>query len=94
MSQHIEVDQNADHVGGAFEWETPPQCCEMLPAAVDDEQFIFVSNFTSGGASNFYMLPVTASGYLARENGIAISHCPWCGTKITAKKRYPPKGEA
>lgn len=93
MPQRIDVDQNADHVGGTFEWEVPPQCCEMLPAAVDDEKFIFVSNFTSQGGNSFYMLPITESGYLARTDGIPISHCPWCGAKINARKRYPTSPE-
>jgi hypothetical protein len=34
-------------------------------------------------------MPLTSDGYLARDSGIAISHCPWCGTKIQARKKYP-----
>lgn len=60
---------------------------------MDDERFIFVSNFVDGkeGPNTFYMLPVTSDGYFARSDGIQITHCPWCGTKIDARKRYPTK---
>lgn len=89
MSRHIDIDQNEDHIGGNFEWETPPDCCGLLKAAVDDEKFVFVSNFTSEGFNSLYMLPVTSDGFLARSNGLPISHCPWCGTEIKVRKKYP-----
>ena len=88
MADRMDVDQNEDHIGGNFKWDVPPQCCDMLLMAVEDEKFIFVSNFVSKGENNFYMMPVTSDGYFARDSGIVISHCPWCGTKITAKKHY------
>lgn len=89
MSNRIDVDQTPNHIGGNFEWERAPSCCSLLRAAVDEEQFIFVSNFVDGktGPNSFYMLPVTADGMLARSNGVQISHCPWCGTRIEARKR-------
>ena len=91
MSEKMKIDQKADHIGGNFEWEKPPKCCGMLKDAVDEEKFIFVSNFTSNDENVFYMMPVMSEGYFARNNGITISHCPWCGTKITGRKRYPLK---
>lgn len=91
MSNRIVVDQNDDHVWPNFEWEVAPSCCENLQAAVQDDKFIFVSNFvdSEGAPNHFYMLPVNSEGYLARSNGIPISHCPWCGNKMEGKKKYP-----
>jgi hypothetical protein len=91
MSNHIDVHQNNDHIGGNFEWAVEPSCCSLLKDAVDEERFIFVSNFVDkkGGPNTFYMLPVTSDGHLARSDGVQISHCPWCGTKIDARKQYP-----
>lgn len=88
MSGKIEFEQNIDHIGANFEWDIEPKCtCGLLKKAVD-EQFIFVSNFTSDGFNSFYMMPITADGYLMRENGLPISHCPWCGDEIKGKKKY------
>ena len=92
MANRMEIGQVADHIGGNFEWEVAPACCDLLKDAVDEEKFVFVSNFTDGGKNAFYMMPVTSEGYFARDNGITISHCPWCGTKISARKQYPTKG--
>lgn len=93
MSDRINVSQNTDHIGGNFEWEREPSCCSLLKAAVDEDRFIFVSNFVDGaaGPNTFYMFPVDADGYLVRSNGVVISYCPWCGTEINARKRYPTK---
>ncbi|AZO54893.1 MULTISPECIES: hypothetical protein [unclassified Mesorhizobium] len=91
MADQMEFDQSKDHVGGNFEWDVAPNCCTLLKAAVDDDKFIFVSNFASEGNNSFYMMPVTSEGYFARDNGVAISHCPWCGTKIVGRKKYTAK---
>ena len=80
---------NSDHIGGNFKWEVSPSCCSLLKSAVDDEQYVFVSNFADGGNNQFYMMPVTSDGEFARDNGIPIGFCPWCGTKIKARKQYP-----
>lgn len=95
MSDRIELDQNDDHVGGRFQWEREPSCCSQLKAAIDEDKFIFVSNFVDGenGPNSFYMMPVDADGYLARSKGVQISHCPWCGTAIDARKHYPAKSK-
>ncbi len=91
MNDKIRVDQAHDHIGGNFEWEIEPNCkCGRIKEAVD-EQFVFVSNFTDDGFNHFYMMPVTAEGYLFRGNGLPISHCPWCGDKIQGRKKYPSK---
>lgn len=84
----IAFEQNADHVGGSFAWEKEPACCELLKLAVDDEKFVFVSNFTEGGNNLFYFMPLASDGSLARSDGVTISYCPWCGTKIQARKKY------
>jgi len=91
MARQIDVDQNKDHVGGNFTWAIQPSCCDLLKSAVDEERFIFVGNMGTKASNNFYMLPVTNEGYLARTDGVGISYCPWCGTKIAGKKLYPNK---
>lgn len=89
MSDKIRVEQNNNHIGGNFKWDVEPNCkCGKIKDAVD-EQFVFVSNLTSDGFNEFYMMPVTADGYLFRTNGLPISHCPWCGDQIRGKKHYP-----
>ncbi|WP_300754990.1 hypothetical protein [Janthinobacterium sp.] len=91
MSGKIDIGQNKDHIGGNFEWEVEPNCkCGNLIHAVE-EQFIFVGNFLIDGFNNFYMMPVAANGYPIRDNGVAITHCPWCGEKIKGKKKYITK---
>ncbi|RVD64208.1 hypothetical protein [Mesorhizobium sp. M7A.F.Ca.ET.027.03.2.1] len=94
MANRMEFDQNEDHIGGNFEWDVAPSCCDLLKDAVDEEKFIFVSNFASKESNSFYMMPVTSEGYFARESGVSISHCPWCGKKIVATKKYPDKKSA
>ncbi|WP_082467878.1 MULTISPECIES: hypothetical protein [unclassified Sphingomonas] len=93
MADRINIEQNADHVGGKFKWEREPSCCDRLKLAVDDDRFIFVSNFVDGaeGSNTFYMMPVDSEGYLVRSKGVVIEHCPWCGSKIDGRKRYPRK---
>jgi len=93
MADQIRIDQHDDHVGGNFKWEREPSCCSMLKAAVDEDRFIFVSNFVDGkkGPNSFYMMPVDADGYLVRSNGVQIVHCPWCGAKIDGRKAYQAK---
>lgn len=82
--------QNKDHIGGNFQWEIPPKCsCGMFRKAIDEDKFIFVSNFTDGRWNTFYIMPLAADGGLARSDGIPISNCPWCGDKIKARKLYP-----
>lgn len=90
MAQYIDLGLKPDHVGGGFEWEREP-CCDLLKGAVDDERFVFVSNFVSGksGPNSFYIMALDADGRLARSDGLSIAYCPWCGTKIDARKRYP-----
>jgi len=90
LPNRIQFTQNADHIGGAFKWEREPSCCSLLKDAVDEEQFVFVSNFVDGkdGPNSFYIMPLTADGSLARSDGVGIAFCPWCGTKIDARKRY------
>lgn len=84
-----ELGINDDHVGGYFEWDVEPECkCGLLKGAVE-EGFVFVSNITSGGFNSFYMMPLITDGSPARDDGVAISHCPWCGDQIQGRKRYP-----
>lgn len=91
MSDKIQFDQNHDHIGGNFTWEVEPNCkCGKIKEAVD-AQFVFVSNFTDGGFNQFYMMPVTADGYLIYGDGLPIHHCPWCGDKIKGRKKYSSK---
>ncbi|MER9373660.1 hypothetical protein [Mesorhizobium sp. M0491] len=94
MANRIDVDQNKDHIGGNFDWDVAPSCCDLLKDAVDEEKFIFVSNFVSEESNTFYMLPVTNEGRFARDTGITISFCPWCGTKIVGKKKYAQENPA
>lgn len=90
--ERIDLGLKHDHVGGGFEWEREP-CCDLLKAAVDDERFVFVSNFVGGPekSNSFYIMALDADGGLARSNGLAIAHCPWCGAQINARKHYPEK---
>lgn len=81
--------QNHDHIGGNFDWEFAPDCsCGLLKAAIDEEKFLFVSNFTDGKWNVCYMVPLASDGQPVRSNGVNISYCPWCGDRITVKKRY------
>ena len=90
MAQSMELGLKPDHVGGGFEWEREP-CCDLLKAAVDEERFVFVSNVVESrnGPNSFYIMTLDADGHLARSDGLTIGYCPWCGTKIDARKRYP-----
>lgn len=87
-------DVKSDHIQGNFEWEIEPYCCDEFKNALD-EKFIFVSNFTDSTPEKkgfnilFYMMPVTVDGYFARSDGLAIYNCPWCGTEIKGRKKYP-----
>jgi len=84
-----QLGMNEDHVGGHFNWKVEPKCsCGRLLKAVE-ERFVFVSNFTDENSNQFYMMPMMADGTLARENGVPISNCPWCGDKIRGLKLYP-----
>ena len=83
------IQQNEDHIGGNFEWEKPPECsCGMLRDAIETEQFLFVSNMVGSSGNAVYMMPVMPDGSYVRSNGVVISHCPWCGDKIEARKKY------
>ncbi len=88
--QPMSLGLKPDHVGGGFEWEREP-CCDLLKSAVDEEHFVFVSNFVGGPekANSFYIMTLGSDGRLARSDGLSISYCPWCGTKINARKLYP-----
>jgi len=88
MSNKIDFDLKPDHIGGGFEWEHEPKCsCGRLKDAVT-EGFIFVSNVTDEGSNMFYMMPIQADGTLVRNTGVPITHCPWCGDKISGHKKY------
>jgi hypothetical protein len=93
MARQIDVRQEPNHIGGNFEWEKEPRCsCDRLKYAVE-EKFLFVSNIADGQGDNksniFYLLPIDSDGFLARSDGIQISHCPWCGDRIVGRKKYP-----
>jgi len=91
VSNHLEIAQNKDHIGGNFRWEVEPNCrCGMLKTAIEDK-FLFVSNFTDAGFNQVYMLPVSSDGTLFKSDGVPIAHCPWCGEKINCRKKYPAK---
>ena len=88
MSNKIDLNFKPDHIAGGFEWERPPRCsCGRLKQAVDDG-VIFVSNFTDVGSNLLYLVPLRADGTLFKNDGLPISHCPWCGDKITGHKKY------
>lgn len=62
MAKQIDIDHNASHVWGNFEWEREPECsCGQLIEAVK-EKFVFVANIVDGEPPNetnmFYMAPV------------------------------------
>ena len=79
---------NPDHVGGNFQWAKPPSCCDLLPAAIEDRKFIFVSNTVDlNGNSVVYMNPTEPDGSIASSKGIALNHCPFCGTKVQIRKK-------
>lgn len=78
----------SDHVMGSSQWKKPPTCCKQLKDAFE-EKFLFASNFVEGekDQSNLiYMMPVDDTGELVRRDGVGISHCPWCGTKLNIRK--------
>ena len=87
MSESIRLNLKEDHVAGGFEWEIAPNCCDELKQALD-ARFVFVSNITDYGANQFYIMPLDSDGSLFRRKGVEISHCPWCGEKIIARKKY------
>lgn len=88
MADKLSMNLKADHISGGFEWEIEPQCCGLFRDAVKNK-FIFVSNFSDGGNNLFYMMPLDSEGGLFKRDGVGISFCPWCGTKITGHKKYP-----
>ena len=84
----MDLNLKQDHVFGGFRWEIEPKCkCGRLLEAVKDK-FVFVSNFTEEGQNHFYIMPLDADGDLAKSSGIPIQYCPWCGDKITGRKKY------
>jgi hypothetical protein len=89
----IDLGLNRDHVGGTFEWDCEPSCCDMFKDAVDGEKFVFVSNFVSGPedhkSNNLYIMTLAHDGEFARSDGISISFCPWCVAKADGFKKYP-----
>ena len=89
MRQQIDLRLGKNHVGGGFEWSTEPICsCGKVKEAVDEGKYLFVSNFTEADYNIFYMMPLAADGTLARNQGVEISHCPWCGDQIKGQKKY------
>lgn len=76
-----------DHVGGNFGWVKPPTCCEQFKDAIEDRKFFFVSNFVENDNSMIYMIPTEPDGSHATSKGIAISYCPFCGTKTAVRKK-------
>jgi hypothetical protein len=89
MADKLNINLKADHIGGGFEWEREPRCCDLFRDAVEENKIVFVSNFSDSGNNLFYMMPVDADGELFKGDGVGISFCPWCGTKITGHKKYP-----
>jgi hypothetical protein len=86
--QSISVDLKKDHVGGSFEWEIEPNfSCGNVKQAVED-RFLCLSNFTDQGSNIFYVLLVGSDGTIVKNDGVPISHCPWCGDKIDGHKKY------
>jgi hypothetical protein len=91
-----DLGQNKDHVWPNFKWEKRPNCkCGMLVRAVEEEKFVFVSNFSDGQGDQksnmFYIMPLASDGEFVRSDGLPIHHCPWCGDKIVGRKLYPKK---
>jgi hypothetical protein len=77
-----------DHIGENINWERPPRCtCGQLKTAVENK-YIFVSNLSTGGSNNCYIIPLAESGEPFNADGIHILNCPWCGDKIDVKKKY------
>lgn len=96
MAGQIELDLKPKHIGGNIKWAKKPTCsCGNLIAAIEDDKFVFVSDFVFGEGDDqyngFYMMPVGADGYLTRSKGVAIENCPWCGDPIRGLKKYPKK---
>ncbi|WP_417257161.1 hypothetical protein [Celeribacter halophilus] len=88
MQNDLDIPQN--HIGGNFKWDIPPKCtCGMFRDAIEKEHFVFVSDRLHKGWNGFYMHPVCANGESVRADGISITHCPFCGDEIKAKKFYP-----
>ncbi|GGA73072.1 hypothetical protein GCM10011385_28690 [Nitratireductor aestuarii] len=87
MAGRIAVKIPKDHIGGNFEWEEKPGCCDLMTAAIETSKFVFVSNVMVAGQNSFYMQPVCADGELADEGGFPIYYCPWCGHQLDGKKK-------
>ncbi|KQZ95739.1 hypothetical protein ASD74_13170 [Rhizobium sp. Root564] len=81
---------SSDHVEGGFKWVKKPDCCQQLKNAFE-ERFIFVASMVDGEEPNdynlVYIMPLDDTGEPVRKKGIAISHCPWCGTGISVRKK-------
>ena len=78
---------NKDHIGSNINWELEPNCsCGQLKKSIDNK-FIFVSNMTLDSSNLCYLIPLTESGEPFNPDGVQISHCPWCGDKISLKKK-------
>lgn len=76
-----------EHIGGNFEWDQKPTCCDLLIAAVDEYRFVFVSDVTVGKENSFYMMPLADNGEVIDEGGFPIHFCPWCGNRLHGKKK-------
>lgn len=92
MSANNRLGMIENHVGGFFEWAIEPNCkCGMLKSAVE-EGFMFVGNFVDAErGNNFYFMPLLADGTLARDDGVSMLYCPWCGDEIRGSKHYPKR---
>lgn len=87
MAGRIALDIPEDHVGGNFEWDEKPECCDLMAEAIDTVKCVFVSNVSIGDQNSFYMQLVCADGELADESGFPIYYCPWCGSSLHGKKK-------
>jgi len=93
VEKKVRIRFNLDHVTGNFEWATPPSCCEVLQRLFDDKA-AFTSRFVDGNPdapetlhSLVYLLPLTANGEVVSPDGVAISFCPFCGTKLHVRRK-------
>ncbi|HEY8576955.1 MAG TPA: hypothetical protein VIL88_11515 [Devosia sp.] len=86
-------DQDRD-VWGSFTWAARPTCTRGRLAEAVEEKLIFVSTILIGEGAHvsnlFYVLPVSGDGFFALNEGIVIPCCPWCGDKISGRRRNNP----
>ncbi len=82
------MDMVPDHIHGNFEWEVPPNCkCGLLKNTIE-EKFFFVSNrVKSDGTNVVYCFFSNGDDMRLHNDGTPIQFCPWCGDKISVKKK-------